>query len=74
MDLTSSSFITSEYDPGNCEESFLFNQLCAASNFLTLRSLPNFSFKISCKVPTPSIKPSSNDFFPDQNSPENNIE
>ncbi len=44
------------------------------NNFLTLRSLPNFSFKISCKVPTPSIKPSCNDFFPDQNSPENNIE
>ena len=40
----------------------------------TLRSLPNLSFKITCRVPTPSIKPSCKDFFPDQNSPENNIE
>ena len=54
------------------EESFLAIHPFGFPNFFISISSPNLSFKISLKFPSPSISPRSLDFFPVQNSPENN--
>ena len=53
------------------DEIFWLNQPLDFSNFLITTSSPNFSFKISCAFPIPSINPKSFALLPDQNSPEN---
>ena len=54
------------------DESFWLSHPFVFSNFLIITSSPNFSFKISCASPMPSINPNFLALEPDQNSPENN--